>query len=257
MSAAMADRYILGRMKGASRGRRPPADYQGAPKRRRMSAPVKPARPRANARVGGFQGVEKKFVDVYFSDASLEASIALSLHDPVGDQLIAITQGAGENSRIGRQCTITNLRITGQMKMADEAGLGHDAVVRILIVRDKQTNNAQMTAVSVLQTGAPGGQGWQSYRNLEQVRRFDILYDKLYVLKRTAGAGNGTTNDVAGVRVPFKINLKLNDQVNYKDALGTVASVADVSYHLMAIASTPSFADEIELNYTVRGRFYG
>ena len=157
----------------------------------------------------------------------------LSLFSPViGDDIA---------NRTGRKVFVKNIRITGQLnRAASTAGTTGDTPVevRLVLYQDKQTNATQSQGEDVISSGAANG-AINMFQNINNFGRFRILKDKRYILANNRAMAGLTTAFVSnGDRVPFKMNLKINQWVNYNAANGgTIADVIDNSFHLIAMKS--------------------
>lgn len=98
--------------------------------------------------------------------------------------------------------------------------------VRVIIYLDRQCNGAAATALDILASDQ-----YNSFRNLGNVKRFKILYDKLRTYNTGAyAAGNGTANDSHNVvhtynqRVNLKVFIPIEFDGTTTGALSTIKS---------------------------------
>ena len=214
-----------------------------------------------NIRIGGFLGIENKFVDYEVTSTALTTGPASGEKDPTTvNCLNAVEQGDGESQRDGRRYKMNSLHIRGDFQLSplDGAGAQTPVVVRLAIVMDTQTNGAQMNAEDCFKTTTTAAQGVFAFRNLQFTGRFIVLYDKSYTINATAGAGNGTTNDFSKVIKQFKINMKIPEKYAIVDTNGTTANVSvitDNSIHLLAWVDNTGVTTNIR--YESRLRFVG
>lgn len=224
--------------------------------RRRYQRPVARQRTRSlNARVGGFLGIEKKFVDYGYAETAMSTSWALAV--PATTSLSTVAQGDGESNRDGRGYVIDSIQIKGYIKTGPTENLANPEVanmVRIALVWDKQTNGALPTAANIMNDGT--GESWTGYRNLEYVKRFQVLKEKTFKHNLSTLASNAATNDYSsGGRItPFKMSytFKRPLNVNTSGTTADIANIVDNSLHLIATSGVAS-----ALAYTSRLRFKG
>ncbi len=211
-------------------------------------------------RVGGFTGIEKKFVDyTHNSDVFTDVWAGGEMEDATALSLSAIAQGDGESQRDGRVAVIHSVFIKGFIVRAqEESSISpfDDNVCRLAIVQDKQTNGAQLNAEDVFGTiGA--GFDVNSVKNLQNSARFMVLKDKTFNFKISGQTNEGAANLFAhgGSYLPFKMGHKFNPpiRVNHTGTTAVVASIADNSLHLIGTATG---ANPL-LSYRCRVRFTG
>lgn len=205
-----------------------------------------------NYRTGGYSNIETKFVDYNVALSGVSNIISGAKHDPAVNCLNAIAQGDGESDRDGRKATIKSLHIKGTVTAAEADKFG--TKVRVIIVKDTQTNGVQLSPIDVLQV--PPGQINQidAFRNLQYTSRFKVYYDKTFVLNpvpywNTLGAvavGNEPRRD-------FTVNLtNLNCNVIFDGTTADVSTITDNSFHLLAYTDQGA-----AVTYNSRCRFVG
>lgn len=222
----------------------------------RVSA-KKAAERRLNVRIGGFLGIEKKFVD-YEYDAAVVQTVASSEADPATALCLNVTaQGDGPSEHDGRSQRALSVEIKGQVTWSatDAATPSEPGYVRILVVHDRQTNGAQFNAEDVLDDPTDADLDTLAMRNVEFEKRFRILKD-IIVKKPNNGSfvWDGTSAPSEAAYAPFKIFCKLNGMVtNYTSTTAAIANIKDNSIHVMAIGEGGAAV----LRYISRVRFYG
>ncbi len=149
---------------------------------------------------------------------------AVSIVDGNGliTQLTNIAQGDGVAARDGDQIKVVSLYLRYNVAInANEAS----TQVRVLIVRDSQTNGAIYTTAQLLET-ATVARGILSPLNLNNKMRFRVLYDKVHSLSTT------------GQQINFgKVYLKLNDKLRYSLNAGDITDLRSASYSVVFIGS--------------------
>lgn len=229
--------------------------------KKRKTVPVTGRRRNANARTGGFIGLEKKFVDRVLTSSVLTNVWTTGEHDPATTGLSPVAQGDGESNRDGRRYEIHSIQITGFVQTTSQKANSippADVVVRIALVLDKQTNAAQIAAENVFTVAAvPDTDG---YRNLQFIERFQVLKEKRFKLNLTAATTNEGAVDsfsCGAVKHLFKMSYKWKTplKVNMKDTTAVISNVLDNSLHVIAVAD--NLGTVPLLTYTSRLRFTG
>lgn len=237
-------------------------------KRRRFSGPntIVRARRRGYYRVQGrsagalVYSPETKYFDTLLSDSALTASTNWTgtEHNPtVQGTLFVPNQGTAINNRVGRKVAVQKIKIRGILNVpaqADQTGLDSSAVVRLVLVQDKQSNGGQMQGEELMQAPATATARLanQSFQSLANFGRFRVLKDMSIKLEQPQAVSDAANNyDSGGYTKPFKISINFRKPVivhfNATDG-GTFADIVDNSFHLIAQASTISTAPTISYN---------
>ncbi len=212
-------------------------------------------------RIGGFTGIEKKFIDYTVTDDAFVTVWAGGEMDPATALGISsIAQGDGESNRDGRVAVLHSIFIKGFVKTAaTESAVAplNDEIVRVAIVQDKQTNGAQLNAEDVFST-ISATNDINSVKNLQNSARFIVLKDKTIRIPRGQVSQNeGAANLFASgqCNIPFKmgVNLKKPIRVNHTGTTAVIASVADNSIHVIGTSTSTN----CQLSYRSRVRFTG
>lgn len=236
-----------------------PITRYGGFKRSRPSYSI-PARGRGpNARSGGYAGLELKFHDYFLGPEPLTTDWVNSNVDPGAEECLnALTQGTGENERIGRAVNAKGIFIRGSVHLEPENDLttmpNANNKVRIVLVLDTQTNQAAAIGSEVMDdTFADRA---NSFKNLVNNKRFKILGDKTITMTHPAGAGDATTFSLSGQTKHFTFFKKLNFTTTYNGTSETpdIAQIVDNSLHIFAVSDAGAV---VQLNYQARFRFTG
>ncbi len=217
-------------------------------------------RPSVNFRQGGYIDIEKKFVDYSVTgDAFTSIWAGGEMDEGTALSLSAVAQGDGESQRDGRVYHIHSVHVRGQIKRAALEGQTapiSDAVARIALVWDTQTNGAQLNAEDVMLTIGAASDVY-SWRNLQFSKRFIVLKDKTFRVASNNQTNEGASNLFANgdILIPFKINktFKKPIKVRCKATTATVAAITDNSLHLIGTATTTG----CNITYESRVRFTG
>lgn len=187
-----------------------------------------------NSAVRGMQLAQGEFkcVDIAQSLSSDTASAVQLLN--------GIARGDEINERAGREVVMRSIQVKGIAAVT--VGTGIDQVCRVMIVYDRQTNAAALTAAMVL-----NAVDTYSPRNLENRRRFKIMYDRSFVLNASGEAGS---------HCMFNFYRKLNHPVTFNS--GDAATVADIttgSMYLICIGNVAAGATDGTCTFSSRIRY--
>ena len=216
-----------------------------------------PSRP-VNCRRGGYIGREKKYSDQVLNAGELGRVLSTSVEDPSTNHLCAIAQGSGNTERDGLRATIDSIHIKGKLYWVETNPGAVQKImpfVRLMVIHDKQTNGAQLSATEVLQNVSADDND-SSFRNLEYTSRFKVMKD---VRIRPPAVGGSSSASVPQI-IPFEMHFtNLCIPVRYKGTGNTVADVMDNSFHLIAFKAYNGSTDNcsnVQMRYNVRCRFY-
>ncbi len=197
---------------------------------------------------------EKKFLDTGFTGVLTTAWA--TAEDGTNDSITGVAQGDGESNRDGRRYTITSIHVNGFFQYISTEGNTNpvaDSYARIIVVWDKQTNGAQLTATDVMADAAGGN--FLAFRELEFTDRFQVLYDKKAIVRphtTNEGASNLFAHKESKLNFQFHKYFKNGIKVNTSLTTGVIASIVDNSIHVIAIANPV-----VTLVYQARCRFFG
>lgn len=229
--------------------------FKAGKTQRRVAAKAYAAR---NRRTGGYAGKEVRYNDVYISNIKVENTAAASVIDPATlNCLNGLAQGTGQSERGGLRATIKSIHIRGDLKWKFSPTGG---CCRILLVKDRQTNGAQMTGAELWNILAVSLYIQTSqHLNLENSHRFQVLADKKVKFVTQNHYLNAAGSDVApSVITPFEIKhfFKGGMVTRFLDTGNTVSDIADNSLHLIAINSDSTISTALDMSYVSRVRFY-
>lgn len=205
-----------------------------------------------NLRTGGFAGrysyglkgtsPEMKYEDIYTAPAVTSSTGA------IGGTLVGIIQqGTGESQRVGRKIVLRKVLCRGAVNL-DGTGLNDASdVVRIMLVKDKQTNGAVAAVTDILEDDQV-----LSFNKLENKGRFTILKEVIVEVNSTAAAYDGT-NVVHNIGTKyFSFFHECNIPIEYSGNGGTVADLTTNNVFLVAI----SISGAAYLTTNVRVRYF-
>lgn len=193
--------------------------------------------------------VELKFKDVPHTPEPLDiatSTVCFSVISP-------FATGNTNQTRIGSKAFISSLYIKGFVDQ--DAGANSNAQrVRCILFIDHQSNGNVATLAEVLDLGAQDKMN--SYRKLENTRRFTVLYDKIMDMQHPSGAGNTASNTFTQTFREIKIFKKFNKPIAVRfqdgDTAGLDADILDNNI-LMAVfcnTNTGNYGWEARIRYT-------
>ena len=169
---------------------------------------------------GRYKGVtvgEKKFHDIDIDDAAVSVSGSILN----SGSLCQIAQGTTESTRVGRKAVIRSINWRYQINLGSETTVANGAdTVRIVLYKDKQANGQTATVTDILETA-----NYQSFRNLANSARFQILLDKLVTVSSGGGAGNGTTDATLPVIRNYSFFKKCKIPIEYSSTTGAIGEI--------------------------------
>jgi len=243
---------------GAKKRGRSSSTYRTKPSAAKKSSANVGARYR-NQRTAGFMNLENKFADYEVANQAMTTTWTGGELNPAGsvDCLSACAQGDGEQQRDGRKYHIVSIHVRGQVKLvaADVSTTPvDDAIARIAVVWDKQTNGAELAAEDVYDAIATAPQIY-AMRNLQKSSRFVKLKEKRFRLpvNNTTEAVDSYGHGAVVVPFSFDINFKTPISVSTTGTTAAVSTIVDNSIHLIGCASSTS----VQISYFSRMRFRG
>lgn len=182
-------------------------------------------------------GVEKKFFDsVTVTDATTTTSV-LNLNN----------MGAGDTAllRDGNKILCKSIQLRGSFSLE---AVSANAIVRYMIVHDKNGNGTAPTAAQVFE-GTPAV---QALKNIGNASRFVTLLDKTIVLNSTTTTATALQKEYISEYVKIPQNLQL---AAYAD--GTAAVPITGSLSLLIISDLAAGAADVDVVVNTRLRFIG
>jgi len=143
---------------------------------------------------------EKKWLDTPFNIGSASSGGAILTNN------LIIQQGTGESQRIGTKITLTDLMVRWAISN-DNAGTGQmvSGNIRVVFLIDKQANGALPAWTDIFQDA-----NLYTFRNLDNIDRFEILKDKIYPCPLVTA--NDATTSTSGKHLKWikKCNLPIH-----------------------------------------------
>ncbi len=184
---------------------------------------------------------EVKFHDVDHDDA------AIATGGTVIPTVAIIAQGVGESERIGRKITVSKIHWRYDLELATSTNINDSDIVRVIMFQDKQCNKATAAVLDILETA-----DFQSFRNLSNVGRFNILLDRSFNLNFLAGAGNGTSNDGATVVRGYTFYKNCSIPMEYNAGTGGITEITSNNIGTLLISKRGNgiMTSKIRLRFT-------
>ncbi len=172
----------------------------------------------------------KSLLNVEVKNHDVQQSVQNVTTTPVIIQLTNIEQGDSTNQRDGAQMKLTGLEFTMQVLLN---GSATRSSFRIMIICDKQTNQAIYTAADVLEDVTSTDMIF-SPRNLDNLQRFQILADWTVHV----GTAEGRIKH-------FKKFIKLNKIIRYDASTAAIADLTMSSLSLLQVSSEATNGPQI------------
>lgn len=193
---------------------------------------------------GSFNGIVDSSTDWVGTELDINSPSSLGT-------LFAPIQGVDINDRVGRSVQVYSIKIRGTISLDTNPDDLPATLVRLILVRDKETKKLAFNAGDVMQppTVAVAQMVQTSFRNLSSLGRYKIYKDKTYSFKTPVPVDSG--NGGIPPDIPFKMSVRFKKPVtvNFTNTnTGTFADITDNSFHLFGHANETSPA----LYYTVR-----
>lgn len=157
--------------------------------------------------------------------------------------------GTGFADRNDRKIFMKNIKIRGRIKYPATDTLtaaSQIATVRLLIVKDTQTNGVALSAENVIGVGngsdgnatvSGDGAALSMYTSPGGWSRYKVFKDVTFKPPILTSIHDGTDAGLCEVSIPFKFNIKANCYVNFSGTTGAVDSVIDNSFHMIGACS--------------------
>ncbi len=202
--------------------RKPQTTYRK--KRKTIGPPSNPIRGRFG---------EIKFHDVDVDDNVIAAGCVIQNAGTIN----IVPQGITEITRIGRKCTIRQINWRYRMFLPPVDGAATPASsdsLRLIIYHDKQANGATAVNTDIFETN-----DWQSFRNLANVGRFNILLDKVVNLNALTLSANQDANvfDQAGIHKSGTFFKTCNIPLEFSGTDGTIDEIRSNNIGMMFCSS--------------------
>ncbi len=133
-----------------------------------------------------------------------------------------ITQGDAASQRDGNQVKCLSIQLSYYWSMNDNA---RTTAIRVMLVKDKQTNQAQFTASDLLSFTDPIDNLVSPY-NRDNRRRFTVLHDRKILLNTS-----GQQQHIFGKK------FRQDQHLRYDANVGDITDLTQASYSLLIVSS--------------------
>ncbi len=197
---------------------------------------------RYGSRAGQHQ--ELKFHDVDLDDAVVAAA------GTIADSINKIGQGTTEITRIGRKVWIRKIqwRYRVILPTTDATSIAQNPDnCRIILFKDRQCNGAAALVTDILESA-----DFQSFNNLVNSGRFQVLMDKNIVLNPRAIASDGTgLMSTAEVDVQGTFFKNCNIPLEFNSTAGAITEICcnNLGVLLISRAGLCGFSSKIRLRF--------
>lgn len=227
-------------------------------KKSKKKSSKKRSREAVNYRTGGYAGREVRFLDTSVEGRDIAVAISGATANPTTLLCLnAVGPGTGVSQRGGIRCTVKSIRINGVISFVP--AFPSSGIVKLYLVKDKQTNGAQMTGTQYFDTAiASDFMSVMQHENLENAHRFSLLAKKTVKFVTQNHYWNGTTAVAPTVNVPFSLSKSFGAsgmKVRFLGSGTTIADIADNSLHLLALC-TDNSGSSAKISYISRMKFY-
>lgn len=186
--------------------------------------------------------------ELKFLDTSNSFTFDTTGEVPANGQLNLIPKGTGASERIGRKVHIKSIHMRSTIQPNAVTWSG-GAMIRFLIVQDKQCNGAAATWSGV--NGVLAADTISAFRNLDNIDRFVILKD--WFLPITACAGVTTSFNTPIME--FEFHKKCNIPIEFDAVADTGAITTIRSNNLFMLARSTTDDDILQHSGVTRIRY--
>ncbi len=191
---------------------------------------------------------ERKFHDVTINNGDGNTVVATAGNIQNSGTIIVIPQGATEITRVGRKAVIRQINWRYHSWIESGTNLNaSSAFLRIILYWDKQANKATAAVLDILETA-----NWQSFRNLANGERFEILLDRTEDLLCKGVAGNGTSNDFLYTLIRGEYFKKCEIPIEYNSTTGAIGEITSSNLGILLISSAAymKFDSRMRMRFT-------
>ncbi len=205
---------------------------------------------RGRARIGGFYGrYTKPRGELKFHDLDIDDTTDMS-SGTILDSVNHIPQGTTEVQRDGRKCTIKAIewRYNINNQENDAGGTPNNgSTVRVILYKDKQCNGATAAVTDILETA-----DYQSFYNLANEARFDILMDKTHTINYSGMASDGAAVVSQAKQVlNGEFALSCNIPLEFSSTTGAITELRSNNVGVLLITQDifPDFSSKMRVRF--------
>lgn len=188
--------------------------------------------------------IQKSIAQLHIFDTNIALnSIVASAGTVVGTTLNACIEGIDTYHRIGKRIGMKYLHVKGYIQPTNASTV--DDIGRMMIVYDKQPNQASVNLGNVItDSNAGGGSIGLSHRNASTLSRFTVLKDEMWYLPRATAVQAVVSNSNPNpVQSQFVINWFLplkGRETEYVANAGTYTDITVGALQMYFFTENPS-----------------
>lgn len=194
-----------------------------------------------SARNSNNYGTQQEMKHKDINDEQLITGVTKVLVGNTGNSLHP-SQGSGPQMRIGREHIMKkisgNIEVIKVTQEQVEVSFAGPVSLRLVLAWDKQANGIETTEATANKLFEFSDT--RSFRNLEWVKRFKVLWEKSMLLTSSAGAYNGNVALGFGGSRRFSFNIPLNIKTRSINGSGDFSACADNKLIFFAHIDIPS-----------------
>ncbi len=179
----------------------------------------------------------RRLLNVEIKNFDTQSTVQAINQTPTIQQLSNIPQGDGTSARDGAQCKVIGVELNYTLSH-NAAGGGN--LIRIMLVLDKQTNQAIYAASDLLED-VTGNDNLVSPRNLNNKHRFSVIHDRLHMMSAATPV------------VHFRKFIKRDILLRFDDSTPSIADLTQNSISLLQVGNNtsnlPTLTSFIRLRY--------
>lgn len=180
----------------------------------------------------GLNANESKFLDTAIPSTTITSAGAI-----LNSSMCIVPQGTQQQQRAGKKILVTSVAFRGVLDLPSQINQSLCTNnVRLVLYLDKQTNGNTATVAELLQEVNES-----SFRNMNQVNRFEFIYDKIHTLNQHGVIFN-TTAITNRVQKYIKFFKKCRIPIIYDQTAttGALTTIRSNNIGLMAISTSDS-----------------
>lgn len=192
---------------------------------------------------------EIKFFDTDITTAGTSSGVISS------SSLNLMQEGDTDQSRDGNECLLSRIDIRGNLELPEESdqasvGLLTPSLCRMIVYYDKQCNGAAAAVTDIL-----AGATFDSFYNLDNRKRFRMLYDKVHSFNVLPTSDGGTANqyDSAVQYRNIRWGMKLNKKIVFDATTGAITDLTSGNIGVLLITK----GADVNVDLKARIRFIG
>lgn len=165
--------------------------------------------------------------------------------------IFQVPQGSGQSQRNGRRITVTSIHWRFRISLPPQDGIGSPKsgdTLRVIMYLDKQANGGAALVTDILDTAAIN-----SFRQMSNIERFEILSDDLYNFNYSGMASDAIGNVSQGEVVKSYVTTKHTlIPVEYSGTDGLLTEIRSNNVGILLISSKDimGFGSVIRIRYT-------